>query len=365
MLLLFGFISFCAGAQDITEGLLFNYQLSGNANDLGMFSMNGELNNVEFGDGPGNLNSEAAYFNGENSVITIPQNEAIEIQYPFSISFWIKRTAFSPGIFTLDDWPNHHSGIWFSTNSNNEIAVNHGNGGGPNGSSRRTYITDKVLELDTWHHIVAIVNDYDNWEVWVDCHITGGYFSGNSGSLINWNQDLGPSFGRKDALNNAPWHYFEGALDEIMMWNRPLSYPEIATICNPDYGHSLSVFYADMDEDGFGDFGSTIFGLVAPEGYVDNNTDCDDSNGLVYPNAPGTNDGIDNDCNNLIEGDEISLCFADFNSNGSIDVDDLLVLISNLNCTEECIWGADLNLDGVITPTDIILFLGIYGQVCE
>lgn len=127
---------FGAIAQDITDGLLFNYQLSGNADDLGSFSMHGELSNVEFGEGPGILNSEAAYFNGENSVIAIPQNEAVEIQYPFSISFWIKRTSFSPGIFTLDDWPNHHSGVWFSTNSNSELAVNHGNGGGPNSSGR-------------------------------------------------------------------------------------------------------------------------------------------------------------------------------------------------------------------------------------
>ena len=219
--------------------------------------------------------------------------------------------------------------------------------------------------MDTWHHIVAIVSDFDNWDVWVDCHITGGYFSGNAGPIINWNQDLGPSLGRKDALNNAPWHYFEGALDEIMMWDRPLSYPEIATICNPDYGHTMETFFADIDGDGFGDLGSTTLGLMAPEGYVSNNTDCDDSNDLVYPNAPGSNEGIDNNCNNLIEGDEISLCFADFNLNGVIDVDDLLVIISNLNCTEDCNWDADLNLDGVITPTDILLFLGIYGTVCE
>jgi len=98
-------------AQDITEGLIFNYQLTGNADDSGPNSMNGELNNVEFGAGPGILNSQAAYFNGNNSVVNIPQNNIVEIQYPFSISFWIKRTSFSPGIFTLDDWPNHHSGI--------------------------------------------------------------------------------------------------------------------------------------------------------------------------------------------------------------------------------------------------------------
>ncbi|MCC5929332.1 MAG: T9SS type A sorting domain-containing protein [Cyclobacteriaceae bacterium] len=64
----------------------------------------------------------------------------------------------------------------------------------------------------------------------------------------------------------------------------------------------LFAFYPDVDGDGFGDWSAQpIFAKVAPEGYVDNNFDCDDSDASVNPNAPEKCDGIDNNCNGLID----------------------------------------------------------------
>ena len=57
-------------------------------------------------------------------------------------------------------------------------------------------------------------------------------------------------------------------------------------------------FYADTDGDGFGDPATGVPACTAPQGYVDNSNDCDDTDTGVSPNAtevPG--DGVDNDCN--------------------------------------------------------------------
>ncbi|TVR37963.1 MAG: T9SS C-terminal target domain-containing protein [Cryomorphaceae bacterium] len=62
-----------------------------------------------------------------------------------------------------------------------------------------------------------------------------------------------------------------------------------------------SLFYADMDGDGFGNPFESIFVCFPPEGFVDNNDDCDDDNPDVYPGAPNGPDGTVNDCN-LITG---------------------------------------------------------------
>lgn len=68
------------------------------------------------------------------------------------------------------------------------------------------------------------------------------------------------------------------------------------TISDPN-----STFYADADDDSFGDPANTIRACVLPAGYVANNGDCDDSDGSVYPGAPEICDGQDNDCDSSVD----------------------------------------------------------------
>ena len=61
---------------------------------------------------------------------------------------------------------------------------------------------------------------------------------------------------------------------------------------------TLPTYYIDSDQDGFGDISTSgIEYCVPPAGYVSNNSDCDDSNATIYPNATEICDGIINDCN--------------------------------------------------------------------
>ena len=48
---------------------------------------------------------------------------------------------------------------------------------------------------------------------------------------------------------------------------------------------SPSNFYADADGDGFGDPATGVPACTAPEGYVDNGGDCDDTDIDVSPNG--------------------------------------------------------------------------------
>ena len=66
-----------------------------------------------------------------------------------------------------------------------------------------------------------------------------------------------------------------------------------------DEGTGGNTFFQDSDNDGFGDSNTTTDACSAPAGFVTDNTDCDDTDGSVNPNATEIClDGIDSDCDN-------------------------------------------------------------------
>lgn len=109
------------------------------------------------------------------------------------------------------------------------------------------------------------------------------------------------------------------------------------------------LYYADSDGDGFGDPNVSVLDCVAPSGYVDNATDCNDNNGNAYPGAPcndgdacTTNDVLDADCN-------CSGTIADADGDGVCDAEDV------------CPGGDDTqdsDGDGIPNDCDCVAFTG-------
>jgi hypothetical protein len=105
---------------------------------------------------------------------------------------------------------------------------------------------------------------------------------------------------------------------------------------DPDAIAGNNTFYIDDDGDGFGNAQITIMSCTAPAGYVEDNTDCDDSNPNINPDAPEVCDGIDNNCNNQIDEGGLTTFYADADGDGFGDIN-----VTIQDCTAPANYVAD------------------------
>ncbi len=120
-----------------------------------------------------------------------------------------------------------------------------------------------------------------------------------------------------------------------------------------------SAWPVDADGDGFGDLSATVVACELPGGAAADATDCDDSDGTVYPGAVDTCDGVDQDCSGADDG-----CPAacedgtDDDADGWVDLDDPGCADSSdddeggLDAALECNDGLDNDGDGAVDVSD-------------
>lgn len=59
-----------------------------------------------------------------------------------------------------------------------------------------------------------------------------------------------------------------------------------------------------------------------------------------------------------------SSCASDINGNGTTDVADVLLVLSDFGCESNCNTATDLDFDGVITVSDVLAVLSAFGESC-
>ena len=79
-----------------------------------------------------------------------------------------------------------------------------------------------------------------------------------------------------------------------------------------------ATWYADADGDAYGDAGASTLACSEPDGYVDNDVDCDDATSTTNPGADEVCDEVDDDCDGEIDEDAVdaSAWYTDLDEDG-------------------------------------------------
>jgi hypothetical protein len=190
--------------------------------------------------------NSALYFDGLDDYIEFPNLAELKAELPVSFSFWIKYDSFNINdreVFNTSFEEDRNTGVYFNTQSSTgNFAVNFGDGGyNYISSSRRTYVTNAQIDIDTWYHVAIIVNSELDMKIYIDCIDNDGVYSGSGGSLVY--SDTAANIGRHDRDLSNLANYFKGTIDDFKYWSKSISVDEINNLCN-----SLSVEQQDLTE---------------------------------------------------------------------------------------------------------------------
>jgi hypothetical protein len=104
-------------------------------------------------------------------------------------------------------------------------------------------------------------------------------------------------------------------------------------------------FYEDTDNDGYGDINSTIVASAAPNGYVSDNTDCNDTDAAINP-ATVWFIGVDTDGDTFF-GSTTSLTQCEFPGTGYVIAEPAI-----LDCDDSLVTGSSINPDAIEVPAN-------------
>ena len=202
---LLGYWTFDTGGGDKT------YDYAGNQNT-------GTLTNMDTGGSPtsGWQNTtnckfgSCLMFDGSNDYVNVPDDTNLEPSGDFTISLWLKTTQTGSRVILEKDDTNGYS---IQRESNNALKINVGGSG--------EIETSGSYNDGNWHHVIFVYRSENDGSVYVDGR-------DNTGVSTPGTPLYGPdalTIGSRDGGSG-----FNGAIDEVMIFDRALTVAEVATL---------------------------------------------------------------------------------------------------------------------------------------
>lgn len=233
-----------AAASTLTNDLVAYWPLneaSGTRSDSHSNSLDLTDNNT-VGQGTGNVYSNAADFEENNSEYLTRSSTDLLQPLSFSISMWIKPEDLSGPVTPLiskdDSMESEQSYILYYYPPTNKLywAIYENDGaGGPGGSVPQASTGSSPMSLGSWYHIVVTLDDQNESQLILN---DGTPFTASvTESMYQSSSDfgIGAQFNEGSPVGS---HYFDGLMEAVSFHNRVLTAAEITSLYN--LGHGLT-----------------------------------------------------------------------------------------------------------------------------
>jgi len=213
---------------NVTNGLVAWYPLAGDANDYSTNGYNGSFNDsLILTNGVNGVSSSATYF--ENNYMSVP-DVLVPNNTSFSISLWLNASQLAGNYQAIVDGGNlniGNEGWCLAFNQANQVYIGCGSGGAT---------SSFVFSPGIFYHVVVTAQEGSPYvfKIYIN-GVESGYSSLTD--VTTWNEDSSVTqVGR--SINGSPL-YFNGAMEDVRIYNRVLSPDEIATLYTNKSGNEV------------------------------------------------------------------------------------------------------------------------------
>lgn len=225
-LILFRLVSTEAHA-DITTNLRAHYPFtSGTGNDVSGNALTATLANIIVTSGPPGVSADAVLFNGSNSTAVVDTTFAMARQQTYSA--WIRPTALDvirPILDKADPGFGGEVDCHLSIQPDSKIIWSINTVRSSTGRIVSTY-SSSTVSLNVWTHVVGVI-DHSNDEIRLYLNgVLEGTASMGGRDVRNTNRNFRIGYQN----SNQAVRYFQGAMDDVRIYDRALSPTEIASL---------------------------------------------------------------------------------------------------------------------------------------
>ncbi len=244
---------------DITSNLRAHYPFTaGTGNDVSGNALHATLANVTVTPGPLGISPDAALFNGSNSTAVVSATIAMGNQQTFAA--WIKPTAYGdyrPIIEKADPGYAGEIDCELRIKPDGKVDWYVSTVGGPYGVLV-SITSNSSVTLNVWTHVAGVIDRANNQiRLYLNGNLEGTVSMGGSDARNN-NRVL--RIGNQNS--NQAVRYFQGALDEVRIYDRALSNIEVQSLANENGAPSIPS-ESDFDKDRIPDSWEIQYGLDA------------------------------------------------------------------------------------------------------